>query len=256
MGDSGRLQQIVWNLLSNAVKFTPVGGEVEVTLKEQNRNALIIVKDNGQGIDPQFLPYVFDTFRQGDSSITRKFGGLGLGLSIARHLVELHGGNVKVESLGKGTGSTFTVELPLMLSSVKIAKSEEFPGLLNIAGLRILTVDDEPDMRDYLNFVLESAGGEVTAVSSAQEALESLENQNFDILISDIGMPMIDGYQLLQQLRKMNGENSKIPAIALTAYAGEYNQKQALSAGFSAHLSKPVEPEKILECILSLVMGY
>ncbi|HEY9810770.1 MAG TPA: PAS domain-containing protein [Halomicronema sp.] len=256
MGDSGRLQQIVWNLLSNAVKFTPVGGEVKVTLKEQNRNALIIVKDNGQGIDPQFLPYVFDSFRQGDSSITRKFGGLGLGLSIARHLVELHGGKVKVESLGEGRGATFTVELPLMLSSVKIANSEEFPGLLNIAGLRILTVDDEADMRDYLTFVLESAGGEVTAVSSAQEALERLENQSFDILISDIGMPMIDGYQLLQQLRKMNGEISKIPAIALTAYAGEYNQKQALSAGFSAHLSKPVEPEKILESILSLVMGH
>ncbi|MCT7948506.1 PAS domain-containing protein [Ancylothrix sp. C2] len=256
MGDSGRLQQVFWNLLSNAVKFTPAGGRIEVMLERGNNSAQIIVKDNGKGINPEFLPYVFDTFRQADSSITRKFGGLGLGLSIARHLVELHGGNIQAESLGEGTGATFKVELPLILSSEKIANSEEFPGVLNIAGVRILAVDDERDMLDYLGYVLESAGGVVTVVASAQEALEILQRQRFDVLVSDIGMPVMDGYELVQKLRKMNSEVATIPAIALTAYAGEYNEKQALSAGFSAHLSKPVEPDKIIESILSLVMGH
>lgn len=254
MGDSGRLQQVVWNLLSNAVKFTPTGGEVEVLLQKANNSAQVIVKDNGQGINPEFLPYVFETFRQADSSTTRKFGGLGLGLSIARHLVELHGGNIKAESLGEGSGATFTVEFPLISSSVKIANSEEFPGFLNIAGVRILAVDDEPDMLDYLGFVLESAGAVLTAVSSAEEALEMLQSQRFDVVVSDIGMPVMDGYELVQELRKMNSEVASIPAIALTAYAGEYNEKQALSAGFSLHLSKPVEPDKIVESILSLII--
>ncbi|HEY9862395.1 MAG TPA: PAS domain S-box protein [Candidatus Obscuribacterales bacterium] len=257
-GDSARLQQVIWNLLSNAVKFTPEGGKVNIQLQYVGSHAQITVSDTGKGISPDFLPYVFDYFRQADSATTRKFGGLGLGLAIVRYLVELHGGTIKVESLGEGQGATFTVWLPLMKQAALVDQNP-VNALTDVAttsplmGWRILLVDDDSDTRDYLTFVLEQAGATVSVATSAAEALQALGRSIPNILLSDIGMPEMDGYTLMRQIRSRPPEQGgEIVAIALTAYAGEMNQQQALSAGFQQHLAKPVEPEILLQTITSL----
>lgn len=254
-GDASRIQQILWNLLSNAVKFTPSGGRVEVRLDRIGACAQIRVSDTGQGISPGFLPYVFEYFRQADSSTTRQFGGLGLGLAIVRHLVELHGGTVKAESPGSEMGATFTVQLPLMVS-VLTPDLEALPtqGTKNLNGICILIVEDEADMRDLLRFILEEQGATVSVAASATEALQQLTQSVPDVLLSDIGMPEMDGYALMRQIHTMLSQQGKtIRAIALTAYAGEINQQLALAAGFQLHISKPVEPDHLISMIVSLM---
>lgn len=253
-GDAGRLQQVMWNLLSNSVKFTPEGGTVTVSLRYEGLQAQLTIHDTGKGISPEFMPHVFEYFRQADSSTTRKFGGLGLGLAIVRHLIEMHNGTVEVQSFGEGQGTTFTVTLPLMTTNSEITGE---PVLVaeehDLQGVRVLVVDDEKDNLELIAFILEAAGATVTAVRSAQEALASLIEQTPDILISDIGMPTMDGYGLLEQIQKQSSQQLKqMPAIALTAYAGDVNREQALAAGFQAHLSKPVEPRELVAAIAEL----
>ncbi|MBH8555107.1 MASE1 domain-containing protein [Nostocaceae cyanobacterium CENA357] len=250
-GDAARLQQILWNLLSNAVKFTPPGGQVNVRLGRIEKFAEIQVQDTGKGISVEFLPYVFDYFRQADGTITRQFGGLGLGLAIARNLTELHGGSVKAESLGEGMGATFTVRLPLMSNLLQTSKNiVKQTNYLNLTGLCILVVDDDTDTGEFLLMMLEEFGASVITVASAGDALELMAKSPVDLLLSDIGMPGIDGYMLMRLIRAMPAERGgKIPAIALTAYAGELNQKQALAAGYQMHLVKPIESETLLKAI-------
>lgn len=260
MGDGDRLQQVIWNLVSNAVKFTPSEGRVDVRLEQVGRDAQIQVIDTGKGITPEFLPYVFEYFRQADAKTTRVFGGLGLGLAIVHHLVELHGGTVVAESAGEDQGATFTVKLPLHKSAdyqVQSAKSavtelENQDSLL--VGVQILLVDDQEDVREFFSFALEQCGASVTAVASAIEALEALARSKPDVLLSDIGMPQIDGYMLLRQIRKWSPEQGgQIPAIALTAYAGEIDQRQAIAAGFQKHIPKPADPVELAEAIAQLL---
>ncbi|MDZ8026217.1 MAG: response regulator [Nostoc sp. DedQUE11] len=283
LGDSARLQQVVWNLLANAIKFTPQGGRVKVQLykiageageaggagevKEEITQipnpqspvpsyAQVTVSDTGKGISSDFLPYVFDYFRQADGTTTRRFGGLGLGLAIVRHLVELHGGTVEAASPGEGQGSTFTVKLPL-IPAAKLHQ-DDTPSHnhsdLNLNGLQALVIDDARDSREFIAFLLEQYGAQVTQADSASEALSSLEQAKFDLLISDIGMPDVDGYTLIRQIRKLSADRGgKIPAIALTAYAGESDRQQALSAGFQHHISKPIEPEVLMQAILNIL---
>ncbi len=255
MGDASRLQQVVWNLLSNAVKFTPIGGQVNIKLESIGTNAQIQVSDSGKGISPEFLPYVFETFRQADSATTRQFGGLGLGLAIVRHIVEMHGGRVYADSQGEEEGATFTVKLPLMVAATEAQPREpQRENTLDLSGVRILVVDDEVDTRDLLMFIIKQHGAEVTAASSAREALEELKQLQPNVLVCDIAMPEIDGYTLIRQVRACPAEQSKkIPAIALTAFAGEFNQQQALAAGFQKHLAKPVEADELVQAIASLV---
>jgi PAS domain S-box-containing protein len=253
--DAARLQQILWNLLSNAVKFTPSGGRVKVRLVRVDNFAEIQVQDTGQGISAEFLPYVFDYFRQADGTITRQFGGLGLGLAITRHLVELHGGVVKAESPGEGRGATFTVRLPLMHNLPETTKnSVKQQNYRSLEGLCVLVVDDDRDTGEFLSIMLKQFGAVVTAVASAREALEVIAKSKTDLLLSDIGMSGIDGYMLMRLIRAMPQEQGgQIPAIALTAYAGEMNQKQALAAGYQLHLVKPVEPEVLLKAITQVL---
>ncbi|MFW9262339.1 ATP-binding protein [Nostoc sp. CALU 546] len=260
LGDSGRLQQIVWNLLSNAVKFTPEGGKIDIKLERVDAQAQITVSDTGKGITPEFLPYVFEYFRQADGTTTRKFGGLGLGLAIVRHLIELHGGTIWAESLGEGQGAIFRARLPLIKKDltpkqdIKIAALNPSPVIEILAGIQILVVDDDDDTRDFHTFLLEQAGAKVTAVASAKEALQVLAESEPDFLLSDIGMPETDGYMLMRQVKALQSKQAKqIPAIALTAYAGEINQQQALESGFKKHLSKPVEPEELVKAIATLI---
>ncbi|MEH2329745.1 hybrid sensor histidine kinase/response regulator [Nostoc sp.] len=259
LGDSNRLQQIVWNLLSNAVKFTPEGGRVDIRLsscpKSNSNSAIIQVSDTGKGIDPNFLPYVFEYFRQENSSTTRKFGGLGLGLAIVRHLVELHGGTVQVESEGEDRGATFTVRLPLIQNQLEIKQdnSNSEPSS-NLNGVKILVVDDDTDTREFIVFLLEQYGANVTEVTSANEALAALAQSLPDILLSDIGMPEVDGCMFMRQLRTLPAEQGgQIRAIALTAYAGEMNAQQVLRAGFNKHIAKPVEPSELVDAIANLI---
>ncbi|WP_414513334.1 ATP-binding protein [Nostoc sp. PCC 9305] len=260
LGDSGRLQQVIWNLLSNAVKFTPEGGKIDIQLECVDAQAEITVSDTGKGISPEFLPYVFEYFRQADGTTTRKFGGLGLGLAIVRHLIELHGGTIQAESLGEGQGAIFRVRLPLIKKDLT-PKQDINVAALNpslpteiLAGIQILVVDDDDDTRDFHTFVLEQAGAMVTAVTSAKEALQILAESEPDMLLSDIGMPEMDGYMLMRQVKALQANQAKqIPAIALTAYAGEINQQQALESGFQKHLSKPVEPEELIKEIATLI---
>ncbi|MEG3839536.1 ATP-binding protein, partial [Microcoleus sp. herbarium14] len=255
LGDAARLQQVVWNLLSNAVKFTSPGGKIAVKLDRIDTDAQITVTDTGKGIEPDFLPYVFDYFRQADSTFTRKFGGLGLGLAIVRHLVELHGGTVKSDSPGEGQGATFTVRIPLMpvqppTIPVAIAPEQSF----NLSGIRVLAVDDDADARDLVIFLLEDCGASVTAVSNADDALAVLIQSVPDLLLSDIGMPDTDGYMLLRQVRALPPERGGlVPAIALTAYAGEIDYRLALAAGFQRHLSKPLDPDQLVQAMLDLL---
>ncbi len=260
MGDEGRLQQVVWNLLSNAVKFTPAEGQVTVSLIQINHQAQLQVCDTGKGITPGFLPYVFDYFRQADSATTRQFGGLGLGLAIVRQIVELHGGTVQAESPGEGCGTTFTVLLPMARPKPsRVDQGSLSAGVLSavpttLTGYRLLIVDDEPDALIFVTFVLEAVGAEVVAVSSAAAALQALENGNFDGMVSDIGMPDMDGYGLLRQIRALpEAQGGGIRAIALTAYAGELNGQQAKAAGFQYHLSKPVDAELLVQQVFQLL---
>lgn len=260
IGDQARLQQVVWNLVSNAVKFTPAGGRVDVRVEQVDTYAQIQVIDTGKGISPDFLPYVFDYFRQADSATTRKFGGLGLGLAIVRHLVELHGGTIFAESRGEGQGATFTVRLPL-LKAGEVGEYEEMQDAassvtseFSLSGVRILVVDDEVDSREFVAFTLEQYGAEVMAVPSAFDALQALAQVKPDVLVSDIGMPEMDGYMLMRQIRaELPQESREIPAIALTAYAGEFDQQQAASAGFQMHLSKPVMPVRLVDAVAKLI---
>lgn len=254
-GDAGRLQQVVWNLLSNAVKFTPIGGHITIDLSSVGTNAQIQIKDTGKGIKPGFLPYIFEHFRQEDGATTRKFGGLGLGLAIARQIVELHGGQISVNTPGEGQGATFTVQIPLAPQSNELPspKSAAVAVEEGLQGIRILVVDDELDSREFVAFVLEQAGAIVTTAASGYEALQALTLTKPDILLSDVGMPEMDGYTLLRQIRaweaKPGETETPIRAIALTAYAGEVNQQQALAAGFQFHLSKPVSPEILIDAV-------
>lgn len=257
-GDSDRLQQIVWNLLSNAIKFTPPEGKVEVRLESVGEEAQIQIIDSGIGIAPDFLPYVFDRFRQADSSTTRSYGGLGLGLAIVRHLVELHGGKVHAEN-NPGEGAKFTVALPI--AKRKTASARDDWSLLNdatealptLANLQLLVVDDDDDTREFLIALLEDEGAIVRSAASVAGALDALESYWPDLLLSDIGMPEADGYELIAQVREMERlKGGKMPAIALTAYAREEERKQALEAGFQMHLSKPVDITKLIAAIANL----
>jgi PAS domain S-box-containing protein len=254
-GDPNRLQQVVWNLLSNAIKFTPPGGTVMVSLERNGSEAQIQVSDTGKGINADFLPHVFDYFRQGDSSITRTHGGLGLGLAIVRYLVELHGGTIDAESPGEGKGATFTVRLPLMKAQPQTSNSEEVcDRALSLLGVRVLVVDDEPDTRELIKFVLENSGAQAIAVASAGEALLAFEQWSPDVLVSDIGMPQEDGYTLIRKLRARESKQGKlIPAVALTAYAREEDYRQAMEAGFQRHIPKPVEPNELVAVVAHLV---
>ncbi|MBN3959717.1 response regulator [Nostoc sp. NMS8] len=264
LGDSGRLQQVVWNLLSNAIKFTSPGGRVEVRLESKKDEVdthaaeytQITVSDTGRGISDEFLPYVFDYFRQADGTTTRKFGGLGLGLAIVRHLVELHGGTVQADSPGEEQGAVFKVKLPPIAASTlnQVSTADRDRSDFNLNGLQTLLVDDDRDSREFIAFVLEQYGAQVTEADSAHDALNNLGRAKFDLLISDIGMPDMDGYTLIRQIRKQSPEQGgEIPAIALTAYAGEINQQQALAAGFQQHISKPIELEVLIQAILTIV---
>ncbi|MUL38278.1 hypothetical protein BWI75_18565 [Gloeocapsopsis sp. AAB1 = 1H9] len=256
-GDAARLQQVVWNLLANAVKFTPNGGQVTVELRQTNQLAQIRVMDTGKGINPQFLPHVFEYFRQEDGSTTRKFGGLGLGLAIVRQVVEMHGGTVWAESEGENRGATFTVELPL---SPQAPSNESGPNRDSVtteaplSNLQILLVDDETDTREFQAFLLEQSGASVTAVASGFEALQALDRFTPDVLVSDVGMSEMDGYMLMQQIRsRPPDKGGMIPAIALTAYARDFDQQQALQAGFQRHITKPIEPDKLILEVAMLI---
>jgi PAS domain S-box-containing protein len=263
-GDPDRLQQIVWNMLSNSVKFTPKGGRVQVRLERINSHVEIVISDTGKGIEKEFLPHVFDRFRQSDGSMTRRHGGLGLGLAIVRQLVELHGGQVSVSSEGDGQGATFTVSLPVLpvrrepeskVARVHPAAQNSFSDDLptDLAGLRILLVDDEADSRELLSVVLESCQAKVTTAESAAEALEKFKETAFDILISDIGMPEEDGFSLVGKIRELSNEvGGDIPAIALTAYARAEDRVQALRSGFQMHLAKPVESSELIAAVANL----
>jgi len=259
LGDAARLQQVVWNLLTNAVKFTPDGGRVEILLQQIGSQTQIQVRDTGKGISPDFLPHVFEYFRQADATTTRTFCGLGLGLAIVRHLVELHGGTVSAESPGEGQGATFTVKLPLIKDKSGKQKAEGNPSPLTpesspLTGMRILVVDDDTDSREFVAFALEQLGAQVSTVTSAGEAIATLARAQPNILLSDIGMPDMDGYMLMRQIRAMPPEQGgQILAIALTAYAGEIDRQQALEAGFQHHLAKPVEPDELVKVILNLL---
>jgi PAS domain S-box-containing protein len=263
--DPQRLRQIVWNLLSNAVKFTPEGGRVKVVISERESQIEITVSDTGRGIDPDFLPYVFDRFRQAEASTTRKHGGLGLGLAIVRHLVELHGGKVAADSLGEGRGATFTVSLPIPVAHRKeqpepeaVMTDEEEDRLLleqapSLTGLRVLVVDDEADARDLLTVALQQRGALVTKADSADAALEAFSAEPFDVLISDIEMPEVDGFELIRRLRGMEaGRDRFTPAMALTAHARAKDRARVLAAGFQMHVAKPVSLAELVIGVGSL----
>jgi PAS domain S-box-containing protein len=253
VGDSQRLQQVVWNLLSNAVKFTPKGGEVRVTVEALDGHAEITVADSGQGIAPEFLPHVFERFRQADPSSTRRHGGLGLGLAIVRQLVELHGGSVRAESPGEGQGATFIVSLPLAVASQpeerRQAQTGEGGRPVSLAGVRVLVVDDEADARDLLREILSGSHAEVAMAASAAEGLDVLERFQPHVLVSDISMPGQDGYELIRAVRK---RGYQLPAAALTAFARAEDRRRALLAGFQIHLAKPVDPGELTAAVASL----
>jgi CheY-like chemotaxis protein/anti-sigma regulatory factor (Ser/Thr protein kinase) len=264
-GDAVRIQQIVSNLLVNAVKFTPSGGRVALRLERCGPEARIVVEDTGAGIRPEFLPYVFDRFRQDDTSEARSHGGLGLGLAIVHYLVELHGGSIRAESAGEGQGATFTVSLPALAGAVSHLVGPEPPDARSSAaaepppalrGVRVLVVDDDVDARDLVTRVLEQHEARVMAVPSALEALRALDDWPPDVLVSDIGMPDESGYVLIRKIRRLAPERGgTIPALALTAYAGADDVKRALAAGFQAHVAKPVEPTELALAVAGLARG-
>ena len=257
LGDPIRLQQIVWNLLTNAIKFTSPGGQVEIGLKTVGSEAQIQVIDTGSGISPDFMPYIFDYFRQADASNTRNYGGLGLGLAIVRHLVELHGGNIWAKSLGKGQGATFTVRIPLLQSQPEpnpLSKSLNNSPNLTIDGVKVLVVDDNVDVREFLVFALEEYGAVVMTADSVREALKCLQQFPADILITDIGMPEENGYNLLDQIRSLEStQKRQIPAIALTGYTANEVIAQVLNAGFQKYLPKPIDVFELITAISQLI---
>jgi CheY-like chemotaxis protein/anti-sigma regulatory factor (Ser/Thr protein kinase) len=285
--DPDRLQQVIWNLLSNAVKFTPGGGRVEVRAEQDGPHVRVRVADSGRGIDPTFLPHVFDRFRQADSTSTRSHGGLGIGLAIVRHIVELHGGTVKAESAGEGRGSVFTVTLPVAAAveaqaggaapmQLMIGPGGRAAGMSvgapapmdaahgrapgaedqELAGLRILIVDDEPDAREVLRRIIERARADVETAGSVAEARDAISRTRWDLIVSDIAMPDEDGYALMEYLRTAPpGVGGGTPAIALTAYAREDDRQRALDAGFADHVAKPVEPHDLVSAIARAVNG-
>jgi signal transduction histidine kinase/ActR/RegA family two-component response regulator len=270
--DSVRIQQVVWNLVSNAVKFTPKGGRVDVTLSREKSSFQIQVMDNGQGISSELLPYVFDRFRQGESSTRRRFAGLGLGLSIVKYIVEAHGGTVEASSPGEGKGSTFTVRLPIRAVGIGEAREEGTVAstsggegeprdvapvivsrpLVRLDGLRVLVVDDEADARRVLALVLERVGAIVTATGSVREAIEALPKARPDVLVSDLGMPDQDGFDLIRQLRDEGYDASDLPAVALTAFVQKDDARLALLAGFQVHVPKPIDPHDLTSVIARL----
>jgi signal transduction histidine kinase/ActR/RegA family two-component response regulator len=261
LGDPSRLQQVIWNLLSNAIKFTPQGGEVKVLLKRLNSHLEISICDTGQGISSDFLPYVFDRFRQADGTTTRRVGGLGLGLAIVKQLVELHGGHVAARSDGAGCGSRFVVTLPVNTNAIQATESNQpvFRApvdavrdkikLKSLAGYRILAVDDEPDALGLIDRVLRMCGAEVRTASTAGSALRALGDFSPDVLVSDIGMPDVDGYELIGQIHKLA---PTLPAIALTAFARGEDQSRSLRSGFAAHINKPVDPAELVTTVAAV----
>jgi CheY-like chemotaxis protein len=262
-GDPGRLQQVVWNLMSNAVKFTQKQGRVQVRLGRVNSHIEIVVSDTGIGIRPDFLPYVFERFRQGEAGTTRKTGGLGLGLAIVRHIVEMHGGTVDASSPGEGAGATFRVRLPLMIvhpgalearrEHPRTERRETLTGIKGLDGIRVLAIDDEEDALQLLRVVLESAGAEVTTLSSAVTALDRIAAVGPQVLIVDLGMPEMDGFELIARLRKStNLAICNTPAAALTAFARSEDRTKALRVGFQMHLSKPVDPGELVASVATL----
>lgn len=262
-GDANRLQQVFWNLLSNAIKFTEPGGRVEARLEHSKTEARIVVSDTGKGITHDFLPHVFDPFRQADTSSARRQGGLGIGLALARRLVEMHGGAIKAESAGEGKGATFTVTLPMRSrvraiserNSLELGKTLDAGDKPSLAGLRILVVDDEADARDLLAIRLRQYGADVITAASAEAALEAMAQQKPrpDLIVSDIAMPGEDGYSLIRRVRAMEPEQGgRIPAIALTAYSRTKDRAQALAAGFLMHMPKPVNAAELAQAIASI----
>ena len=254
-GDPERLHQVLWNLLSNAVKFTPRGGGVSVSMDVRERTATVTVSDTGQGIRPDFLPHVFERFRQADATATRAHGGLGLGLAIVRHLVELHGGTVSASSPGEGRGSTFTLRLPLAATlPLERGADDSAPAQrISLAGLRLLVVDDEPDTREMVASTLQAHGAEVVPLGDAEEALRWLASNPADLLVSDVAMPRMDGCALIREIRRTGpGSARSIPAVALTAYARPEDRRRAMDAGFQDYLTKPVEPEELVARVAAL----
>ncbi len=265
-GDADRLMQIVWNLLSNAIKFTPRGGKVQLRLMRVNSHGEISVSDTGVGIAPEFLPYVFDHFRQADASFSREHGGLGLGLSIAKQLTELHGGTIVASSDGPGRGATFTVKLPLMI--VHEAKAGDVPRhdqptvereapavdmVPRLDRVRVLAVDDELDSLTLLRTALETAGATVRTADSGLSAIDALREEVPDVLLADIGMPLMDGLQLIRAVRQMDEPIRSVPAAALTAYARAQDRITSLASGFQMHLVKPIDPLELVVAVSTLV---
>jgi len=261
LGDRGRLPQIVWNLVSNAIKFTPRGGRVDVDLACAGDRVALSVSDTGMGISPEFLPHVFDRFRQADASTTRQAAGLGLGLSVVRRLVELHQGVVRAESEGTGKGARFVVELPVVHAASAVAHLRAGApsraarrGPASLSGAKVLVVDDEPDACELLARVLEESGASVVAAPSAARALELIDAEHPDLLVSDVGMPGMDGYALIRRIRAEGAPPvNEMPAIALTAFVRCEDRARALEAGFQAHLAKPIEPLEVVETVARLL---
>jgi hypothetical protein len=262
--DSARLQQVVWNLLTNAIKFTPKGGQVQVVLQRVNSHLELNVSDTGIGIPSNYLPHVFDRFSQKDSSTTRAFGGLGLGLAICKQLVELHGGTISAASQGEGSGATFSVHLPISIAHLDHqgtprnhptteTHSSEMLSLPRLDHVHVFVVDDEPDARDLLRTVLEDQGAKVTVFASAENALDALKMSKPTVLVCDVGMPKTDGYQLIRKLRAEESRGERIPALALTAFARAEDRKRSLVAGYQAHLAKPFDVGELILVIADLV---
>ncbi|MBI2207002.1 MAG: response regulator [Candidatus Rokubacteria bacterium] len=259
-GDPERLQQVIRNLLVNALKFTPAGGAVSVAVETTGEHARIAVRDSGQGIEPAFLPHVFDRFRQADSSMTRTHGGLGVGLAIVRHLIEMHDGRVGVESEGRGRGATFTIVLPLCTTAAATgeATARERAGgdderLPDLGGVRVLVVEDETETRELVTTVLERCGADVTPTASAAQALAEVDRDPPDVMVTDIAMPDVDGFELIRRIRARSpARGGKMPAAALTAYAGREDSERARAAGFEAHLAKPFEPARLARMVAAL----
>jgi CheY-like chemotaxis protein len=264
-GDGARLQQIVWNLLSNAVKFTPRDGRVEIQLARREAQVEIVVSDSGCGITPEFVTFVFERFRQAEAGTTRQYGGLGLGLAIVRHLVELHGGTVTAESRGADLGATFRVLLPLASGrqgrtgpdpDVETARREGGTGTKNLEGLRVLIVDDDAHARELFAAIAQHAGAETRLAASVQEALHVLDAWWPDVLLSDVEMPHEDGYLLMEHVRALdNGARKSIAAIAVTAHSRPEDRRRALESGFHAHLPKPLEPSELVAMMVALTEG-
>ena len=263
-GDPQRLQQVVWNILSNAIKFTPKGGRVQIVLKRVNSHVELSVSDTGKGVKPEFLPHLFERFRQADASTTREFGGLGLGLAIVKQLIELHGGRVRATSEGEAKGTTISIELPLSLVplSAQVGSLSEHPRAISprvtssdpvsLAGVTVLVVDDELDAREMIKQILEDQEAKVMVAGSADEARSLLSTQQLQVILSDIGMPNQDGYEFLSVIRRGGNE---IPAVAITAFARSEDRIKAIRAGFQRHLSKPIEPAELVATVASLARG-